>query len=80
MDKENEARKSDGACKNLFDLVIEALTFFLKFSRSTSLKIRSSAARIKTGKFVTKLVSVFSAKSCIAVFSCANVKLMPSPL
>ena len=45
-------------------------------SRSTSVKIRSSAPRTKRGKFVTKDVSLLSVKSCIACLSCAYVNDM----
>ena len=63
---DNDTEQSNNAPLHLLTVPSEA-------SRSTTEKIRSSAPRINTGRFVTKDVSVFSEKSCTACLSCAYV-------
>ncbi len=63
-----------GTVKKGSDEVNADVTFFLKYSKSTSVNILSSAIVINVGRFVTKDVSVFSEKSCMAVFNVAKVK------
>ena len=60
----------------MFDDVPVPVTFFLNWSSSTPFKILSSAPSIKSLRCVTKVLSVLSEKSCIAVFKDEYVQLM----
>ncbi len=53
IDNEKEAKKSVGNDKNGSFCVTALVAFLRKYSRSTNLKMRSSAAVINVDRFVT---------------------------
>ena len=65
-----------GTLKYLSFKLTAYVTFFLNISKSTDLNILSSDDFIKSDKWETNNVSELSVKSCMAVFICANVKLI----
>ena len=71
--KENGAKKSVGCERKGSDIVKAEVTFFLNTYKSTSVNILSSTERTIFFKLFTKVISVFSEYSLIAVVNVVNV-------